>query len=180
MRRGWHPEGGQYQRQDDPEYTQRPPISRFSKPRQGIVASANKRGRGQTPTHTGGRSFSGNADCHGLGRIEEPDGRTFYPGVGSLAGRASKSVPVAKRIEWQKPEPRSPKERIRYRRGSTRERESGSSNLITETLKNPLKLRFASCVSLSTKATNMEARVGIEPTDGAFAELCLTTWLPRP
>ena len=25
----------------------------------------------------------------------------------------------------------------------------------------------------------MEARVGIEPTDGAFAELCLTTWLPR-
>lgn len=26
----------------------------------------------------------------------------------------------------------------------------------------------------------MEARVGIEPTNGAFAEPCLTTWLPRP
>lgn len=26
----------------------------------------------------------------------------------------------------------------------------------------------------------LEARVGIEPTDGAFAEPCLTTWLPRP
>ena len=25
----------------------------------------------------------------------------------------------------------------------------------------------------------MEARVGIEPTDEAFAEPCLTTWLPR-
>ena len=26
---------------------------------------------------------------------------------------------------------------------------------------------------------NLEARVGIEPTDEAFAEPCLTTWLPR-
>ena len=26
----------------------------------------------------------------------------------------------------------------------------------------------------------MEAEVGIEPTNGAFAELCLTTWLLRP
>ena len=26
----------------------------------------------------------------------------------------------------------------------------------------------------------MEARVGIEPTNAAFAEPCLTTWLPRP
>ena len=25
----------------------------------------------------------------------------------------------------------------------------------------------------------MEARVGIEPTNAAFAEPCLTTWLPR-
>ena len=25
----------------------------------------------------------------------------------------------------------------------------------------------------------LEARVGIEPTDEAFAEPCLTTWLPR-
>ena len=26
---------------------------------------------------------------------------------------------------------------------------------------------------------SLEARVGIEPTDEAFAEPCLTTWLPR-
>src|ERR1044071_3662202 len=26
----------------------------------------------------------------------------------------------------------------------------------------------------------LEARVGIEPTNAAFAEPCLTTWLPRP
>jgi hypothetical protein len=26
----------------------------------------------------------------------------------------------------------------------------------------------------------MEAEVGIEPTNEAFAEPCLTTWLPRP
>ena len=26
----------------------------------------------------------------------------------------------------------------------------------------------------------LEARVGIEPTNEAFAEPCLTTWLPRP
>jgi hypothetical protein len=25
----------------------------------------------------------------------------------------------------------------------------------------------------------LEARVGIEPTNAAFAEPCLTTWLPR-
>ena len=25
----------------------------------------------------------------------------------------------------------------------------------------------------------LEARAGIEPANGAFAELCLTTWLPR-
>ncbi len=27
---------------------------------------------------------------------------------------------------------------------------------------------------------DLEARVGIEPTNAAFAEPCLTTWLPRP
>ena len=29
------------------------------------------------------------------------------------------------------------------------------------------------------KPIGLEARVGIEPTDEAFAEPCLTTWLPR-
>jgi hypothetical protein len=29
------------------------------------------------------------------------------------------------------------------------------------------------------KQLELEARVGIEPTDEAFAEPCLTTWLPR-
>ena len=33
--------------------------------------------------------------------------------------------------------------------------------------------------SLPHKRFGMEARVGIEPTDEAFAEPCLTTWLPR-
>ena len=33
--------------------------------------------------------------------------------------------------------------------------------------------------SLSKCNLELEARVGIEPTDEAFAEPCLTTWLPR-
>ena len=32
---------------------------------------------------------------------------------------------------------------------------------------------------LPLKRFRMEAEVGIEPTDEAFAEPCLTTWLPR-
>ena len=33
--------------------------------------------------------------------------------------------------------------------------------------------------TLAAHAVGMEAKVGIEPTDEAFAEPCLTTWLPR-
>src|ERR1041385_9158510 len=33
---------------------------------------------------------------------------------------------------------------------------------------------------LFTLCHYLEARVGIEPTNAAFAEPCLTTWLPRP
>ena len=32
---------------------------------------------------------------------------------------------------------------------------------------------------LPERQLELEARVGIEPTNGAFAEPCLTTWLPR-
>ena len=32
---------------------------------------------------------------------------------------------------------------------------------------------------LAFKPLRLEARVGIEPTNEAFAEPCLTTWLPR-
>ncbi len=36
-----------------------------------------------------------------------------------------------------------------------------------------------SCNSLQKSNLELEARVGIEPTNAAFAEPCLTTWLPR-
>ena len=35
------------------------------------------------------------------------------------------------------------------------------------------------CNSLRLSSLKLEARVGIEPTHKAFAEPCLTTWLPR-
>ncbi len=36
------------------------------------------------------------------------------------------------------------------------------------------------CNSLQKCNLKLEAEVGIEPTNEAFAEPCLTTWLPRP
>jgi hypothetical protein len=35
------------------------------------------------------------------------------------------------------------------------------------------------CNPLQKCNLKLEARVGIEPTNAAFAEPCLTTWLPR-
>jgi hypothetical protein len=50
-----------------------------------------------------------------------------------------------------------------------------------KSLKIPLKVSTP-CFSnqLPHKQLGLEARVGIEPTNAAFAEPCLTTWLPRP
>jgi hypothetical protein len=40
-------------------------------------------------------------------------------------------------------------------------------------------LQLGSSQLVDAQASKLEARVGIEPTDEAFAEPCLTTWLPR-
>ena len=44
-------------------------------------------------------------------------------------------------------------------------------------------MRFSVCCFVSAGSAfyyeEVEARAGIEPTNGAFAELCLTGWLPR-
>jgi hypothetical protein len=43
-----------------------------------------------------------------------------------------------------------------------------------------LALAFSGiCNPLQKCNLELEARVGIEPTNAAFAEPCLTTWLPR-
>lgn len=39
--------------------------------------------------------------------------------------------------------------------------------------------RFLEEILRFSKEFGLEARVGIEPTNAAFAEPCLTTWLPR-
>jgi hypothetical protein len=53
---------------------------------------------------------------------------------------------------------------------------AGVSNLLAILLTAGL---LKSPKSLKKRTGLMEARVGIEPTNGAFAEPCLTTWLPR-
>ena len=42
-----------------------------------------------------------------------------------------------------------------------------------------LSVNQAGAELINAGAKQLEARVGIEPTNAAFAEPCLTTWLPR-
>jgi hypothetical protein len=41
------------------------------------------------------------------------------------------------------------------------------------------QLQLGSSQLIDTQVSKLEAEVGIEPTNEAFAEPCLTTWLPR-
>ena len=41
-------------------------------------------------------------------------------------------------------------------------------------------MRIESVAGQDLEAIQLEARVGIEPTNKGFADLGLTTWLPRP